>query len=65
MKQLNEFDRSAVHRLIADEGWDRPMAEVTQIRLSPLQKSVFWGLRVYVVVMTTVVVWAFLHGAAG
>lgn len=65
MKQLDEFDHDAVHRLIVAEGWDQPMAEVTRIRLSAWQQAVFWGLRIYVVVMTAVVAWAFLHGAAG
>lgn len=63
MKQLRDFDHEAVHRLITDEGWDQPMPEVRRIRLSPRQQAVFWGLRVYVVVMTAIVVWAFLHGA--
>ncbi|WP_297911871.1 hypothetical protein [Thiomonas sp.] len=63
MKRLHEFDHDSVHRLISDEGWDRPMAEVTQVRLSASQQAVFWGLRAYVVVMTGVVVWAFVHGA--
>ncbi len=63
MKQLRDFDQDAVHRLLADEGWDQPVAEVARIRLSPRQQAVFWGLRVYVVVMTAIVVWAFLHGA--
>ncbi len=39
------------------------MAEVTRIRLSARQQAVFWGLRVYVVIMTAIVVWAFMHGA--
>ena len=63
MKQLRDFDHDAVHRLITDEGWDQPMAEVTRVRLTTSQQAVFWGLRVYVVLMTAVVVWAFLHGA--
>ncbi len=63
MKHLRDFDHDAVHRLIADEGWDQPMAEVTRVRLSARQQAVFWGLRVYVVAMTAVVVWAFMHNA--
>ncbi|OIQ89509.1 hypothetical protein GALL_285860 [mine drainage metagenome] len=65
MKQLHEFDHDAVHRLIVAEGWDQPLAAVTRVRLSARQQAVFWGLRVYVVVMTAVVVWAFVHGARG
>ena len=63
MKQLHEFDHDAVHRLIVDEGWDQTLPELKRVRLSTRQQLVFWGLRVYVVVMTAVVVWAFLHGA--
>ena len=63
MKQLHEFDHDAVHRLITAEGWDQTLPEVKRIRLSTSQQVVFWGLRIYVVVMTGVVGWAFLHGA--
>lgn len=62
MKKLHEFDQAAVHRLIETEAWDQPLAEVSRIRLSVRQQAVFWGLRIYVMVMTAVVAWAFAHG---
>ncbi len=65
MKELSDFQAHEIHALLQHERWDVPLAEVKRTRLTPGQQAVFWGLRVYVVVMTVVVVWAFLHGAAG
>jgi hypothetical protein len=65
MKQLHEFDSVDIRQLVEREGWQKPLAPVHRVQLTTAQQAVFWSLRVYVVVMTTVVVWAFLHGAAG
>ncbi|MGC8507361.1 hypothetical protein [Acidithiobacillus sp.] len=65
MKPLHEFDPADIRRLIEREGWEKPLAPVQRVQLTTRQQAVFWGLRVYVVVMTAVVVWAFAHGAAG
>lgn len=65
MKQLHEFDPEVVRRLIEDEGWHEPLQEVRRVQLTRTQQTVFWGLRIYVVMMTAVVVWAFLHGVGG
>lgn len=65
MKQLSDFDPVVVRRLVKEEGWGRPLSEIQRVRLVFWQRTVFWGLRIYVVVMTAVVVWAFLHGAGG
>ncbi len=64
MKALREFDREAINRLLKEEGWDHPLPEVRRVRLSGGQQALFWGLRLYVLVMVIVVVWAFVHGAA-
>lgn len=64
MRELNDFEAQEVRRLIEQEGWSEPLPEVKRVRLSAGQQAVFWGLRVYVVIMTAVVIWAFLHGAA-
>ena len=65
MKELRDFHAQDIRRLIELERWHEPLAEVSRTRLTPRQQVVFWGLRVYVLVMAGVVVWAFLHGAAG
>ena len=65
MKELSDFHAGEIRQLIEQERWDEPLAQVKRTRLSSPQQIVFWGLRVYVVFMTVVVVWAFLHGAAG
>ena len=65
MKQLHEFDPVIIRRLIESEGWEKPLADVRRVQLTARQQAVFWGLRIYVVAMTAVVVWAFLHGATG
>ena len=65
MKELSDFQAQEIRRLLEQERWEVPLGEVRRTRLTPTQQAVFWGLRVYVLVMTVVVVWAFLHGAAG
>jgi hypothetical protein len=64
MKDLSDFQAHEIHRLLKEERWDEPLAQVKRTRLTPGQQIVFWGLRIYVLAMTVVVVWAFLHGAA-
>jgi hypothetical protein len=65
MKELSDFQAHEIRTLLEQERWDVPLGEVKRTRLTPSQQAVFWGLRIYVVVMTVVVVWAFLHGAEG
>jgi hypothetical protein len=65
VKELEDFGTQEIRRLLEQEPWGAPPMDVTRTRLTRGQQVVFWGLRVYVVVMTVVVVWAFLHGAAG
>lgn len=47
------------------EGWYEPPREVTPVVLRPWQQAVFWGLRVYIVVMLAVRVVGFAKVAAG
>ncbi len=47
------------------EGWHELPREVTRIRLRPWQQAVFWGLRIYIVVMLVVMVIGFARVAAG
>jgi hypothetical protein len=42
-----------------------PPAEVTSVALRPWQQVVFWGLRVYIVVMLVVMAIGFARVAAG
>ncbi len=65
MKELQDFDAQDIRRLIEQERWNEPLSEVRRVRFTPGQQMIFWGLRAYVIVMTVVVVWAFLHRAAG
>jgi hypothetical protein len=65
MKDLGDFQDQEIRRLIAQERWDEPLAEVRRTSLTRVQQAVFWGLRVYVLIMAAVVVWGFLRGAAG
>jgi hypothetical protein len=46
------------------EGWSTPPAEVTRIALRPWQQAVFWGLRIYILVMLIVMAFGFIHVAA-
>ncbi|OBS08411.1 hypothetical protein [Acidihalobacter prosperus] len=65
MKHLRDFDPEELHHLLSEENWLAPLPEVRPIKLKPWQETVFWGLRLYVLVMLLVVLWAFVHGAHG
>ena len=58
----SEEDLQAVAQ---NEGWYEPRRQVTRIVLRPWQQAVFWGLRVYVVVMLAVMVVGFVRVAVG
>ncbi len=62
MKNGQEVDAAEIARLLREEGWDRPLPEVSPKALKGWQQIVFWGLRFYIVVMLLVVMWAFSHG---
>lgn len=47
------------------EGWHEPPRDVTRIVLRPWQQAVFWGLRVYIVVMLAVLIVGFAKVAGG
>jgi len=55
-------DLDAVAR---SEGWYVPPPEVTRKPLRAWQQAVFWGLRIYIVVMLVVMAVGFAHVAAG
>jgi hypothetical protein len=48
-----------------DEGWHVPPPEVTRVVLRPWQQAVFWGLRVYIVMMLAVLIYGFVTVAGG
>ncbi len=58
-------DDAELNALAHDEGWVVPPAEVTRVALRPWQQAVFWGLRVYIVVMLVVMAVGFAKVAAG
>lgn len=60
----HDVQTTELAKLLRDEGWDQPLAAVTPRPLKPWQQAVFWGLRIYIVVMLMVVIWAFAHGAS-
>lgn len=56
---------SDLHAVAYSEGWNVPPPEVARVALRPWQQVVFWGLRVYIVVMLAVLVVGFARVAAG
>jgi hypothetical protein len=54
-------DGPELDKLAAAEGWYVPPPEVTRVKLRPWQQAVFWGLRIYVVVMLVLIVVGFAH----
>ncbi len=61
MKQ-QDISQEELAQLLREEGWDKPLAPVQPRALKPWQQAVFWGLRLYIVVMLIIVMWAFGHG---
>ncbi|MDA8389141.1 MAG: hypothetical protein M0Z76_00070 [Gammaproteobacteria bacterium] len=61
MKQ-RDISQAELAQLLRDEGWDKPLAPVRLKTLKPWHQAVFWGLRLYIVVMLIIVIWAFGHG---
>lgn len=62
MKRSEEVDHTELARLLKEEGWDQALPEVPARPLKAWQQWVFWGLRLYIIVMLLIVVWAFSHG---
>jgi hypothetical protein len=54
----------ALHEIAQSENWLVPPAEITPITLKPWQQTVFWGLRVYILVMLVVMVIGFIHSTS-
>jgi hypothetical protein len=62
MKDLNEYSAAELDKLLAEEGWHTPLQPVRRQQLKLWQQWVFWGLRIYVVIMCVIVLWAFTSG---
>jgi len=62
MKDLDQYSSEELQTLLAEEGWNTPLPPVHRVQLAPWQQWVFWGLRLYVVVMCVIVLWAFTSG---
>jgi hypothetical protein len=62
MKDLDQYNADTLSGLLNDEGWDVPLPPVHRQQLKPWQQWVFWGLRIYVVIMCVIVLWAFTLG---
>ena len=62
MKDLDQYSSDEHKALLVDEGWDTPLRPVHRQQLKPWQQSVFWALRIYVVIMCVIVLWAFTAG---
>jgi hypothetical protein len=56
-------DRSELNAIAEVEGWGVPPPEVARVVLHPWQQAVFWGLRVYIVVMLAIVAIGFAQFA--
>ncbi len=56
---------AAIAAIAHSEGWLIPPAEVTRVTLRPWQQAVFWGLRVYIVIMLIIMGYGFVHATGG
>jgi hypothetical protein len=55
---------SELYEIAQSEDWLTPSAEVTRVALKPWQQTVFWGLRVYILVMLVVIVFGFIRSTS-
>lgn len=56
-------DADALQRIAQAEGWLQSLPEVRRATdLKPWQRALFWALRLYILVMTAIVVWVFASG---
>ena len=59
---MNVYDKDKLATLAYEEGWLTPLADVHRVTFRPWQQIVFWGLRIYIVVMLVIMGWGFYHG---
>lgn len=56
-------DAAALQSIAQSEGWLQSPPEVRRATdLKPWQRALFWALRLYILAMTAIVVWAFASG---
>ena len=58
---MSFYDKDRLAALAHEENWLAPLADVQRVTLRPWQQVVFWGLRVYIVIMLVVMGWGFCH----
>jgi hypothetical protein len=63
-RRRSRDDDADLDEVARSEGWHIAPPEVTRAPLRPWQQAVFWGLRIYIVVMLVVMVVGFVHVAA-
>jgi hypothetical protein len=59
MKELDEYDSQQIRTLLEQEHWLDPLPPVRRVSLAGWQRMVFWGLRIYIVIMIVIVAWGF------
>ncbi|WP_298289206.1 hypothetical protein [Thiomonas sp.] len=62
-RHATEAESARLAQIAQQEGWLQPLPEVHRAtHLKPWQHALFWGLRLYIVVLTVIVAWAFTSG---
>ena len=61
MSYYDKNSEQALLTLAEQENWLAPPVEIGRVVLRPWQQTVFWGLRLYIVVMLVVMGWGFYH----
>ena len=61
MSYYDKDHKDILAALAQDESWLEPPLEITRLILQPWQQAVFWGLRLYILVMLAVMGWGFYH----
>lgn len=61
MSYCDKNSEQALLILVEQENWLAPPMEIGRVVLRPWQQAVFWVLRLYIVVMLSVMGWGFYH----
>ena len=61
MATYDNDNTDAIAALAERENWLAPPMQIERVTLRRWQQGVFWGLRIYIVIMLAIMSWGFYH----
>ncbi len=61
MANYDDDNTDAIAALAEAENWLTPPMQIERVMLRRWQQAVFWGLRIYIVIMLAIMGWGFYH----